>query len=697
MNEDKRLINATYLVKDLVAGDPNVETREDYQNLSGEDLRQAIKLILQNGNFNDAQKAYFLENTWRIHYKDKPPTISDFLTDAYIGPTALSIYPHVEDVLKDFWHPLSEYRHLLMSPHIGWGKSLAAAISALYVLVHLALMKNPKRYFNQSEAASIVVALISFSMKKATQLLVKPFYNILLTSPFFHRVKQEEHLENKQREYGTSRICWTTASKMEGAFQFTNDLHILTASDPANLLGLSMIQAVMSELSFFIDRGISPEMISRVYNDAKSRIYSRFGSRYFATTIMDSSPNDYDLPIDNYIFSGKAAAETDDEGVHRNYVVTGAHWEQEAFKSLYPQWLKTGRTFPVFRGDSGQAPEVLTEEKSNEYSKEEVYHVPIDLRNAFETDTKKMVKDYCGWPAGGEGKLIEDYHAIEQMFSSQLQNIYTAISAPANQHPEELVWNRVRDAFFIRSGRNAYEIYRAPREPRALHMDLSESGDVSGLSMAHMELNPSGEKVVVADFTLAISPEKSRINLDAIPLFILDLARKGRVPFFRITADSYGSANIIQRLKREGFSAERLSVDRDVSPYHIFVSWMKNGRIKAGRNIFLKNNLKSLIEITNDKGRQLIDHQKGKIVYDDGGGWGTSAMGVNAKDISDSLTGAAFTLINDYKAVPGYQWIDDEEVNQTPVGEAADGTTPAVRKDLLDQINAKFGLSATNN
>lgn len=689
MEEDdkKRLVNATYLVKDLVAGDPDVEVREDYQSLSGEDVRQAIKIILENGNFSDSQKAYFLENTWRIHYKDKPPTISQFLTTDYIGPTALSIYPHVEEVLKEFWGPMSEYRHLLMSPHIGWGKSLAAAISAMYVITHLALMKNPKKYFNQSEANSLVVALISFSMKKATQLLVKPFYNILLTSPFFHRVKQEEYLDKKQREFGPKKICWTSASKMEGAFQFTNDLHILTASDPANLLGLSLIQAIMSELSFFIDRGISPEMISRVYNDAKNRIYSRFGTRYFATTIMDSSPNDYDLPIDNYIFSGRAEAETDDEGIHRNFVVTGAHWEQDTFKSLYPRWLKTGKTFPVFRGDSGRPPTILEEGDLDSYSSEEIYHVPIDLRNSFETDTKKLVKDYCGWPAGGEGKLIDDYGAIEDMFSSQLQNVPTYIRASANRQPEGLIWNQIKDTFFIRSGKNHYEFYRAPREPRALHMDLSESGDVSGVSMGHMEMNAQGDTVVVMDFTLAISPEKSRINLDAIPLFILDLVQKGHIPFFKITADSYASANIVQRLKRENFNAATLSVDRDVSPYHIMVSWLKNRRIKVGRNVFLKNNLKSLIEITTDKGNNKVEHQKGKLVYDDGGDWDSSQMGINAKDVSDSVTGVVFTLASEYKSIPSYQWTDDADTNTIDSDSGS-----SIRTDVLESINKKFGL-----
>lgn len=683
---DKKLINATYLVKDMIQGDSTIDDREDFESLTGEDIRQAVKLIVENGNFSEAQKKYFLENTWRIHYKTKPPFMDEFLTTKYLGPTALSIYPHVKKVLIDFWHPLSEYRHLLLATSIGFGKSTLSALSALYIITHLALMKNPKAYLYQSEAASLVIALISFSMKKATQLLVKPFYNILITSSFFHRVKQEEYLDKRQMEYGTEKVCWTSASKMEGAFQFTNDLHILTASDPANLLGLTMIQAIMSELSFFIDRGIAPDTINRVYNDAKGRIFSRFGYRYFATTIMDSSPNDYNLPIDNYVFSGKAEKEIDDFGIRRNMVVTGAHWEQDSFKTLYPRWMQTGRTFPVFRGTSGKPPEILNEERRElkNYNANEIYHVPIDLRQQFEKDIKKMVKDYCGWPAGGDGRLIDNFNTIEDMFYDHLSNVYTSIKAPASKSPEKLIWDKIYSDFFIKTGSN-YEFYRAPRQPRSIHLDLSESGDMSGISMAHMELDEHGQTVVVVDFTLALSTQNVRINLDAIPLFLLDLAKVGKVPIFKITADRYGSPQIIQRMKREGFTSEKLSVDKDLAPYHILVSWMKNNRIKVGRNIFLKNNLKSLIEMTSDKGNKKIDHQKGKIVYDDIGDWDSSQMGINAKDVSDSLCGAAYSLITEYKSIPSYQWIEEPNKKDNE-------TESALKKELLNKVNEKFGL-----
>ena len=677
------LNNATYLLNDLLSGDESIDNREDFKNLTEADIRRALKLILENEVLSTEQKNFFIENSWRIFYRDKPPTISEFMTTKYLGPTGLSVYDHVRDTLDTFFHPLSEKRHLILAAGIGWGKSFAATIAILYIVVHLVLMKDPKKYFGLSQASSIVNAMISFSLKKAKQLLVQPFYQILLSSPFFHRVKQEEYLERKQIEYGTSKVCWTSASKMEGAFQFSNDVHILTASDPANLLGLSLLTAALSELSFFIERGISPETIWRVYNDCKNRIYSRFGYRYFANTIMDSSPNSFDLPIDKYVFSGKAEIDKFDGDIRRNMVVTSTHWD--VHPSKYPLWQRTGETFSVYRGDAGKPPKILGIEDIDEYDPNEIYHVPIDIRNSFEQDIKKMVKDYCGWPAGGDGKLIDDYNTIENMFSFQLQNINHPLNVSADKQPEELIWNLIYKDFFIQSG-NGYVFYRAPNAYRSIHADLSESGDMTGLSMAHIEVNEQGEKVVVVDFSLALSPEKSRINLDAIPLFILDLVNKGRINIFKFTADKYASSNIIQRLKREGIDSALLSVDKSLAPYHTMISWMKNERIKAGRNVVLKNNLKSLVEITNDKDRQIIDHRKGKVVYSDSGDWEHSLMGINAKDVSDSVAGASFTMISEFKAIPRYQWSDSSE------GIDEQSTTIRIEEEALNKVYEKYKM-----
>jgi hypothetical protein len=68
-----------------------------------------------------------------------------------------------------------------------------------------------------------------------------------------------------------------------------------------------------------------------------------------------------------------------------------------------------------------------------------------------------------------------------------------------------------------------------------------------------------------------------------------------------------------------------------------FYSLLISDQIKAGKNIFLKNNLKSLYRIRNHKGQERIDHSSGNLDYKYFGDWETSRCGLYAKDVSDSF------------------------------------------------------------
>lgn len=553
--------------------------------------------------------------------------------------------------------------------------SFTSTIWSLYITVNLWSMRDPKRFFGLSQATSIVHGMISFTMEKAQQLLLQPFFQILLSSPKFHRVKQEEHLNRHQQEH-PNEICWTSAGKI-GALQFYNDVHYMIASSPAQLLGLNMITAVLSEISFFLEKGFSSEYIWRIYQDSKGRVRSRFEDKYFSGTVIDSSPNDIELsPIDKYIFQGQA------EKDKTNYVVTGAQWEFLPHK--FPEWKKTGKTFPVFRGSQGSPAKLIeSEAERNNYNSDEVYDVPIDVKQLFEDNVTKSVKDFCGWPSGSQGVLIREERVIEKMFTTQLKNIYSYIAAPASKSSTKLIWNEIAPHFFVRHNKG-YEFFRNPIEKRYVHVDQAETGDMASVAMIHPEMTKDGEVVYITDFTVAISPEKERINLDAIRLFIQDLRDVGRINIDMVTFDQYQSKATIQYLKEKGFRAELLSVDKDPKVYLTYVSLIHSGRVKAGKNIFLKNNLKSLQEISTQSGRKKIDHTKGKIIYEDGGKWETSEMGKFAKDVSDSHCGAVWNAVHNFTGAPRLLWDESKGKNSD--------YSSIIKKELYKELNDRYGL-----
>jgi len=556
--------------------------------------------------------------------------------------------------------------------------SFTSTLWSLYVTTNLALMRDPKKFFGLSQATSIVTALISFTMGKAQQLLLQPFMQILTSSPMFHRVKQEEHLLRHQAD-NPDKICWTSAGKM-GALQFQNDVHYVLASDPANLLGLNMIGAILSEISFFMEKGFSSEYIWRIYQDAKGRVRSRFENKYFSGTVIDSSPNDIELsPIDKFIFTGQAEKDP------RNKVITGAQWD--FLPNKFPEWKKTGETFPVFRGSNGEPGRILMESEVDKYKKEEVYNVPIDIRTLMEENTIKNIKDYCGWPAGSQGALVREDKVIEKMFTPSLKNVYTYITAPSTESSHRLIWNTIAPKFFVKLPNGRYEFFRNPVEKRYMHVDQAEVSDLASISMVHPETNKNGETIFVTDFTIAISPEKGRINLDSIRLFIEDLRNLGGIDFGLVTFDQYQSKATIQYLKEREFPVELLSVDRDKKVYLTYISLLQSKKLRAGRNILLKNNIRSLQEVTSNSGRKKVDHTKGKIIYEDGGVWETSEMGKFAKDVSDSHCGAVWNCLHNHTGLSRYFWEDPKE-------EKVD-YTELVKNKVKNQLAEKYGIGVS--
>ena len=634
-----------YQLTDFLSGDDSLERILDGVDIKS--ITNTLKKISGDENVPQKTRTQLLAESWRVNYRVKPPTIEEFLTPEWIGDMANSLFPHARRILTEFWQPDSPYRHLILASAIGLGKSTMSTVSSLYVTTSLWCMRNPNKFFKLAPSTALVTALISFTMDKASQVLLQPFLQILRTAPKFRRVRLEERLNQTQLE-DPEHVCWTTSSKM-GVLQFYNNLHYMMTSDPAGLLGLNLIQSIMSEISFFMEKGFSTEYIWRIYQDSKARISARFGNRYYAGTILDSSPNDIDLsPIDKFIFSGEAGENPE------NYIFTGTQWEYRP--ELRPIWQRTGETFPVFRGSATRPAKVLLPEEVGGYPEDEIYNVPIDLKQVFEENTLKNVKDYCGWPAGSKGVLVREERIIEEMFIPSLRNVYTYIRAPENMNPDHLIWNTIHKQFF-NSYDKGYEFWRNPAEKRYLHVDQSESGDVACIAMCHPETEEkSGKMLIVIDFCIPISPDKNRINLDAIRFFIKDLIEKGRINIAKVTFDQYQSSSTIQYLKRREIPSERLSVDASMDPYHLFISYMSSGKIKCGRNILLKNNIKSLQEVETVRGHKKIDHSKGKIIYQDSQLWDKSLMGKYAKDVSDAVCGAVWNCVQNFVGVPHYVW-----------------------------------------
>lgn len=250
--------NTTDELKDLLAGDKSILERPEFKNLDLQKLQIALDFITNNPNLNEGQRRDLVENSWKINYRSKPPTPEEFLTEKYLGPTATHTYDRIKKVFCEFLDPQQPCRDLILYPHIGFGKSYLATLITLYLTTCITMMRDPYKFFGLNPATNLVQLLISYSLKKSSELLLEPYLQILAASPFFEKVHTKEGMVKAQAEFAeneeVTKIYYTTASPTS-ALEFSGNLKIKLASSVQGLLGLSVISAVLSELAFFIDAG----------------------------------------------------------------------------------------------------------------------------------------------------------------------------------------------------------------------------------------------------------------------------------------------------------------------------------------------------------------------------------------------------------------------------------------------------------
>jgi len=683
--EFKNLID---MEKDVL-NHPNFEDSKEKDYLKGilkseifskseiESLNEAFKIILLDEKVCDDKKADYINNMWKVNYTRKPPSPEEFLTDYWIGPTADSLYPHIKKAFLDFFNPNSLYRNLALYYPIGTGKSLLCSLILLYVSTIVYYLRDYKQFFKLSAATYIVTGVVSLTQDMAIDLTIKPLMNTMSTSTKFYRCTKEDQLLRKVKE-DLDTIYYTTATQGNAIFR-VGDLHFHVISEPSNMLGLNMINCALVELAFMQEKGMKSETAMRLLTDAKGRVYSRFSNHYLARTIIDSSPNDLNNPVDRYIYYDSIK----DPSVLR---LMGSKWGLQP--NLFPIWEKTGETFSVYLGNSSKAPRIIDKEESlnsDLYKNEEVLDFPIDIKQLAIDGLSKVIKDYGGRPSGTDAKFISNIDLIESMFTLSLKNFYMYEHAPVSLPPEGLLWDIVKKKFFIYSGQgNHYDFYRNPKIERFISIDLAEKHDMAAFAMSHIERNLKNEKVYIVDFSLAIYRTKEDINLDAFKFLILDLVKYGNINIKKVSFDQYQSSSAKQSLIRHDIDVIDFSVDRSPEPYMSFVSYLQTGRVKMGKNLVMKNNLKSLVNSKTPKsGKFKVDHVQGEWIDLLNENWETSQCGYFGKDLSDAVV-ASIALADSFATDNAdFVYNEEKEIIKNDKGGY---------KSALEEISSKFNL-----
>lgn len=456
-------------------------------------------------------------------------------------------------------------------------------------------------------------------------------------------------INNKKEDKKIKSIEYC-GDEIQQCIQVSAEDHLYITKD--NITTSNCICAgALSEAGFWIENGWTEDQVMTFFNKLRKRIDSRMNQDYFGKFVIDSSPASLESPIDQWI-AGPAAKSP------KVYRVTGSSWDLFPDRYNASFWDKDHNEvhnmdvgIPIFKGANGKPPLIVPNEGALAlYDPNDIIWAPKYYMGNYQYDRIdeniiEFMKDWAGIPAGQQDRIFYDLTKVEDAFDNTLKNMYTGITAPAEENPEHLIWNQVRDQFFNKL-LDKYYFYYQPDLPRVLSVDQSLTGDATSIAFSHYERDPekidptTGEMLncVVTDLVIVIFPKGGIINLDAIKYFIMDLVTLGNINIRHVSFDGYQSEPTRQFLKRQGITVDYISVDKNNNAYFTFIDLVNKHRWHCGKNIFTKNNMKALhMTKRKETGTSKVDHMNGPLVHEGNTEWNTSTIGQNSKDSTDAI------------------------------------------------------------
>lgn len=523
--------------------------------------------------------------------------------------------------------------------------------------------RNPKQYLKLGESTRLTDATISFTKSSAYDLVIKGLDTLLQTSPKCQKLHYERDMTNP--EYTESgKILFCNTSKGNSILRVGNIFYDCI-SEPIQLVGRNLISVSATELSF-LKEVMPEEKVMKLVDEMFSRVHNRFGyNNPNVSLIVDSSPNSMEGLADQWIEKHKNDKD--------KLFINDKKWELSTFSWMFPIYEKDKKNnvFPIFKGTSTQPTKIITKEEVKNYNEEDILWTPNDLYELAKDNVSKIMRDFGAIPtAGSDTKLFTNHQLVNACFVPNLKNFYMFEYASYLLAPERLLWDKVRPLLYVYTGQGEqFRLKRYPSAERFVHIDMAEKKDMAGISMVHLECDKIGRKMYVADFTLPImSKKEDKINLDSFKYLVYCMKIYGNTNIKKATYDGFESKSSIQFLERNGIECERLSLDISPDYYLSFASWVMQGRVKIGKNIVMKNNMKSLITTNgghNGKesrsGKLIVDHVQGDWIDLENSDWENSKCGYFGKDLSDSFVGACTNADKSNVGYVQYLYDEDEE------------------------------------
>ena len=348
-------------------------------------------------------------------------------------------------------------------------------------------------------------------------------------------------------------------SVRQDAMEF--DKHVVIAagnSTDTYVLGYNVLAAVIDEAAYLVEsQDGRRQNADEMYTAVQRRIKSRFGND--GLLLIVSSPKH----TTDFVERKLKEAESNP----RIFASRKAVWE------VKPPERFCGQSF---------------EHKGRQ--------IPIEFYEEFQRDAQRASRDLAAMPLGAYHALFVDMAPLYQACSEKLE------------HP--VIDEHLQLADWFRNEGDA--------RPRYVHVDLGLRHDACGIAMAVADVTNGEPTVTVELMTRFEPPPDGEIDLAKVREFIFALRERGFV-IGEVSYDGFQSADSQQILRRRGFAAATVSVDRDMTRYQMLKELAYEGRLLLYRYAPFFEEAAQLEIVRGQK----VDHPRG-----------------GSKDVTDAVAGA---------------------------------------------------------
>jgi hypothetical protein len=566
--------------------------------------------------------------------KDKEPVCAEeWLKSKYLSNCSWNTFWR-DETARQFCRIVDspDTEEVILDGSIGWGKSHFGRLLVMRRIYELTCMANPGMTLLGNPVASLKIALMSVKGKKSREVLFDKLKAMIDATPYFQREARYNVTED------TARLI--TVLKFERGITLEPVVSNIGAVISDDLVGFLLDEANFlpkvrgSKRAISDDQEVSPDGIwsaAREFaENADTRMRSRFmknGKYHGRLWIISSSVDDSD-----FTEARRLQAEIDGRLDKQVIYISKSLWEGNA-PGTY-----SDETFDLDLGKRGAPPRILP---AGEPPIGEVIQVPINFKNIFRDRPIAATREIAGRRSAPRNVWLTDDTVLKRAWDPERRTPCRPVQIsgdPIRVDPNGLAFRDV-----LRGG--LWRPRHYPDLPRVAHIDLSITGDGTGISMGcspgMIEIpimdHEGGELVVVipkvhVDFTLRVLPPiGGRIDFIEIERFILMLRTYGFL-ISLVTFDAYQSERSIQTFEAAGIPSRRLSVDKNPMPYMTLARVLRAvddegaPAISVPYSEALEGELTKLIE---DARTGIVDHPPN-----------------GSKDIADSLAAVSHALVD---------------------------------------------------